>query len=110
MSKDAVNLDAYTVSFMPFYTEYQGPTEEFKDYKFEDTIYFRGKELKREKSATPSSSDNTTSNTFSNGAILSGNTITGKIVSVNNYEREGTDRNELARLQELISLIDVINQ
>lgn len=47
MTKDAVNLDAYTVSFMPFYTEYQGPTEEFKDYKFEDTIYFRGKELKR---------------------------------------------------------------
>ncbi|QHS74891.1 Rnh203p [Saccharomyces paradoxus] len=109
MTKDAVNLDTYTVNFMPFYTEYEGPTGEFKDYKFEDTVYFRGKELQREKLVTTANSDSTT-DTFSNGAIFSGNTIIGKVVSVNNYEREGTNRNELARLQELISLIDVINQ
>ncbi|CAI4035082.1 hypothetical protein SMKI_12G2210 [Saccharomyces mikatae IFO 1815] len=108
MTKDTT-LDAYALNFMPFYTEYQGPTKEFKDYKFEDTIYFRGKELQREKPATTSNS-NSTNDRLSNGAILSGNAITDRVVSVNNYEREGTNRNELARLQELMSLIDLINQ
>ena len=58
MTKDTT-LDAYALNFMPFYTEYQGPTKEFKDYKFEDTIYFRGKELQREKPATTSNSNST---------------------------------------------------
>ncbi|KOG97862.1 Rnh203p [Saccharomyces eubayanus] len=109
MTKDTGSLDAYTVNFMPCYTEYQGPTTEFKDYKFDDTIYFRGKELQKEKPASTATHD-TSSAALSNGAILSGNTVTGKIVTVNNYEREGTDRNELGRLQELIYITNVINQ
>ncbi|EJS42710.1 rnh203p [Saccharomyces arboricola H-6] len=109
MTKDTTNLKQYAVNFMPLYTEYQGPTTEFNDYQFGDTIYFRGKELQREKLAATASHDTKTAS-LDNGAILSGNTVTGRIVAINNYEREGSDRNELARLRELISLTNVINQ
>ncbi|CAI4046262.1 hypothetical protein SKDZ_12G2000 [Saccharomyces kudriavzevii ZP591] len=109
MTKETTDLNEYAVSFMPFYTEYQGPTAELKDYTFGDTIYFRGKELQREKLATATACD-CMSAKLSNGAILLGNIINGRIVAVNNYEREGSNRNELARLQELISLTNVINQ